>query len=247
MNIIKDHVTNPTVRPYRALRQVRGLVVHYVGCNQTKATAMRKALQNSTQQASYHYVIDWNDGSIIQVIPENEVAFHVGANSYTATADRITGGSNPNNYLVGIECCIPSVENCKPSPVQRRELAAFCADFLGRYGFTTNDLYLHQDITGKWCHKWFCDHPEDWAAFKQEVKQKMEGEDDMTKQEVIEIIKEQAEKPYDTVAEVPDWGKATVEKLIRKKYLQGENGGLGLTNDLLRTLVINDRAGIYGD
>lgn len=94
---------------------------------------------------------------------------------------------------------------------------------------------------------WFPKFGKNMDTFRADVKKKMEGEDDMTKQEVIQIIKEQAPKAYNTVAEVPDWGKATVEKLVRKGYLQGDNGGLNLSDDLLRTLVINDRAGIYGE
>ena len=52
---------------------------------------------------------------------------------------------------------------------------------------------------------------------------------------------------YNKVEEVPEWGKATVEKLIRKGYLHGGDTGLGLTEDMLRLLVINDRAGVYGE
>ena len=47
---------------------------------------------------------------------------------------------------------------------------------------------------------------------------------------------------------MPDWAKPTIKKMISKGYLQGdENGKLGLTDELLRVFVINDRAGVYGD
>ena len=47
---------------------------------------------------------------------------------------------------------------------------------------------------------------------------------------------------------MPDWAKPTIQKLTDKGYLKGDkNGALGLTNDLLRMLVINDRAGVYGE
>ena len=41
----------------------------------------------------------------------------------------------------------------------------------------------------------------------------------------------------------------SVEKLVRKGWLKGEGDrdGLNLSEDLLRTLVINDRAGVYGE
>ena len=74
----------------------------------------------------------------------------------------------------------------------------------------------------------------------------------MTKEDVIKIMEEQ-KTVYDTIDNVPDWGKATVQKLMatpskqdpEKMVLEGEGNGLGLTYDLLRVLVVNDRAGLY--
>lgn len=50
---------------------------------------------------------------------------------------------------------------------------------------------------------------------------------------------------YNTLEEVPEWGKATVEKLIQKGALKGDENGLNMDEVLLRTLVIHDRLGIY--
>jgi hypothetical protein len=45
---------------------------------------------------------------------------------------------------------------------------------------------------------------------------------------------------------MPAWAVPTVTKLIRKGFLLGnENGELGLTDEILRILVVNDRTGIY--
>ena len=53
-------------------------------------------------------------------------------------------------------------------------------------------------------------------------------------------------KTYKTLEDIPAWGKPTVEKLVNKKAIQGdENGDLNISNDLLRTLVIHDRLGVY--
>mgnify|MGYP004453168181 FL=1 len=53
-------------------------------------------------------------------------------------------------------------------------------------------------------------------------------------------------KTYKTLEDIPAWGKTTVEKLVKKKAIQGdENGDLNISNDLLRTLVIHDRLGLY--
>lgn len=73
-------------------------------------------------------------------------------------------------------------------------------------------------------------------------------EDDMTEAEVKKIIsEEEKKKTYDTVDELP-FGQDTIKKLIDKGLIAGEGDGkLGISYDLLRVLVINDRAGIYGE
>lgn len=44
---------------------------------------------------------------------------------------------------------------------------------------------------------------------------------------------------------MPAWARPTIQKLVDKGFLQGDENGLGLTDELLRILVINDRAGLY--
>ena len=50
---------------------------------------------------------------------------------------------------------------------------------------------------------------------------------------------------YNKVDELPGWAKPTVEKLIAKGLLNGDGSGLGLTSDMVRLLVILDRAGTF--
>lgn len=52
---------------------------------------------------------------------------------------------------------------------------------------------------------------------------------------------------YKTIDEVPAYAKATVSKLVQRNSLEGiAPDNLGLTDDLIRMLVINDREGLYG-
>ena len=44
---------------------------------------------------------------------------------------------------------------------------------------------------------------------------------------------------------MPEWAVPTVQKLVDKGFLLGDENGLGLTDELMRVLVINDRAGLY--
>ena len=57
--------------------------------------------------------------------------------------------------------------------------------------------------------------------------------------------KEVDEVRYNTVEECPDWARETIQKLVDKKYLDGTGKGLDLSYDMVRTLVILDRAGNF--
>ena len=52
---------------------------------------------------------------------------------------------------------------------------------------------------------------------------------------------------YNTVEEIPTWGKPTIQKMIDKDLLGGTSGknNLDLSLDMIRCFVVNDRAGLY--
>ena len=69
-----------------------------------------------------------------------------------------------------------------------------------------------------------------------------------------EVTSEMVDR-YDTVAGCPSWAQATVDKLVAMGYLTGNSGkvddqgrpaDLDLSRDMLRILVICDRAGVFG-
>lgn len=61
-----------------------------------------------------------------------------------------------------------------------------------------------------------------------------EDEDDMKRYNTIEEIKQGA-----------SWAETTVRKLMDRKIITGNGVGLNLSEDMLRMLVFNDRAGLY--
>ena len=59
-------------------------------------------------------------------------------------------------------------------------------------------------------------------------------------------IDEVEEMRYNTVHESPEWARPTLQKLIDKNLLKGnEDGKLDLSLDMIRIFIINDRAGLY--
>ena len=99
-----------------------------------------------------------------------------------------------------------------------------------------------------------------WALLATFKKRLTENEEDLTMAQYDELKKEigsirthvdklKNKMIYAWVDDnMPDWAKPTVTKLMRKGYLKGDDEGkLNLDDNMLRILVINDRAGIYGE
>lgn len=51
---------------------------------------------------------------------------------------------------------------------------------------------------------------------------------------------------YNTLESVPDFAKPTIQKLIDRGALKGDDSGLNLTYDMIRMFVILDRTGVFG-
>ena len=115
----------------------------------------------------------------------------------------------------------------------------------------------------------------DWSLFRKQVKYYWvieapktikKEEPDMTEEQTRKIAKAEADKAlvaatrvisettkglaapivYKTFDDLPkEWGRPTVRKLLDKDLLQGTKDGLNISYDLLRALVILDRAGVF--
>ncbi len=73
--------------------------------------------------------------------------------------------------------------------------------------------------------------------------------------DLMEEVTSEVEDRFNTVAGCPKWAQATVDKLVALGYLTGSSGkvddqgrpaDLDLSRDMLRILVICDRAGVFG-
>jgi N-acetylmuramoyl-L-alanine amidase len=163
-------------RPGKKLTGVKGIVIHYVHNAGSSALANRNYFEGLKSQspdnpkstfASAHFIIGL-EGEIIQCLPEDEVAYHVGNLFYKPDAVSALGGY-PNNSTLGIELCHPD-----ESGKFTRETEIAAADLTARLCIThkldaKKDVWTHHQITGKICPKWFVDHPEEFDTFKELV------------------------------------------------------------------------------
>ncbi len=161
-----------------AIRELRGVVVHWTANTNpgAHAQANRNYFNNQTDRyASAHYVVD--DHTIIQCIPDNEVAYHVGdtplgKGKYAPDGERIRDGSSsltPNYFVIGFEMCVNSDGDWNKTYGNAVDLSAH---LLRKHGLTLNDLYRHHDITGKNCPNMLLTLTA-WEKFKSDVAKAM--------------------------------------------------------------------------
>ena len=200
--------------------------------------------RESGLRASAHYFVDPNGG--VQSVKDSDTAWHCG---------RERGGSYYNDCRnansIGIEMCSVIRNGVYVIPEETMKRAAkLTRELMAKHHVPVSRVCRHYDVTHKQCPEPWVRNPRLWEKFKTMLTEEVE---DMTEAQTRAIAKqeianaEKEKKVYDTVDAVPAWGKATVQKLVNKGFLQGDDKGkLALTTDLLRLLVINDRAHLYG-
>ncbi|MEM1323224.1 MAG: SH3 domain-containing protein [Bacteroidota bacterium] len=149
-----------------SIRKLKGVVAHWTANKGRGADAManRNYFNTTTRYASAHYIID--DQSIVQCVPDHEVAYHVGGSSYKPTGEQIReNGLTPNYFLIGFEMCVNSDGDWEKTYQHSVELAQF---LLNKYHFTVKDLYRHYDITGKLCPRMMIEEA-DWQNFRHDI------------------------------------------------------------------------------
>lgn len=277
MQIIESIMTkNPCYTAGRTIT-VKGLMLHSVGCPQPNAQVfINNWNRTDYKTACVHGFIDGNTGIVYQTLPWNHRGWHGGGSSNNThigvemcepSVIKYTGGSSftcsdkakaqesvrkTYNSAVELFAMLCKKFNLNPLKdiVSHREGHAL--------GIATN----HGDPEHLWKGVGL-NYTMD--GFRADVKNKMENKEDesMTTEErtkfnqLVDAVGTLAEKVdklehkmiYAWVDEnMPDWAKPTITKLINKGYLKGdEDGKLNLDDNMLRMLVINDRAGIYGE
>lgn len=148
---------NPYSRPQEALKEIRGIVIHYTANPGTSAQQNHdyfEGLKDSKlTKASSHFIVGI-DGEIIQCIPSSEIAY----------------ASNERNAdTLSIEVCHPD-ETGEFSREAYQSLVHLTAWLCGKFDVTTDQVIRHYDVTGKPCPLYYVDHPDAWEEFLQDVR-----------------------------------------------------------------------------
>lgn len=222
-----------------------GIVLHETATPGATAENEYSFFNTADRNASAHGFVDWN--GYIQTVPYDEVAWHAG---YTA-----------NHKYIGIEMC-HATNKADFEKVWNNTLEIF-AELMKKYGFSVKDITTHNEVSLKWGETdhtdptgYFKKFGKTFEDFKRDLETKLNGGLTMTQYEELKAeIKANKTKldKIDTYIynyiddNMPEWARDTIQKLVNKGILSGDGNGLNLNTDMLRMLVILDRAGVFGE
>lgn len=232
------------------------IVIHYCGA---VGTAKNNAdyFAREKLQASANYFVD--EISIWQCVDDKNRAWHCGGGLQG------TGGHSfykicTNSNSIGIEMCCKKTSSGKwyfeeETVKNTVELVKYLMNI---YGIPVNKIIRHYDVTGKICPAPYVDETA-WNTFKNKLI--YEEDEPMTTEErtkfnalvgVVENLTAEVDKLSNPMVyawvddNMPEWARDTISKLHSNGYLKGdENGKLNLTDDMLRIMVVLDRAGAF--
>jgi N-acetylmuramoyl-L-alanine amidase len=124
--------------PRRNNRAVDMLLLHYTGM--TSAAAACAQLCSPDSGVSCHYLVD-EDGTITQMVGEEERAWHAGASSWQ-------GETDTNSRSIGIEIQNPGhgIGYRDFPAVQMQAVIALCRDILSRHAIAPRNVLAHSDV-----------------------------------------------------------------------------------------------------
>lgn len=240
MQIIQAFVTqNPLYQQYTKI-QVRKLVLHSVGCPQPSAAVFARQWQTARYFA--HAVLQ-ADGTVYQVAPWDCRLMHVGAaNAYSIGVEmtepdciRYTGGAT-------FVCSDRARAVAQVTGTYNTAVALF-AQLCTQFGLDPrSDIISHAEASAMGIGTNHADPKHLWRqlgtgytmdGFRRDVAEAMKNG---AREEALDMPR------YDSVAEMPQWARAGVQRLIDRGVLSGVgNGKLDLSLDMIRTMIVCQR------
>ena len=129
---------SPNHETRRADARIDILLLHYTGMASTQAALAR--LRSVDAKVSSHYLIS-PQGSVMQLVPEADRAFHAGISSWE-------GVSDINSRSIGIEIANPGHDaGCPDFPDGQIDATiALCRDIVARHAIRADRVLAHSDV-----------------------------------------------------------------------------------------------------
>lgn len=164
-------------RPQRSLGVVRAIVLHWYAHPKQTARGARgwwEARKDGARgYGSAHIAID--DRETLLCVPLDEIAYHVGADTYTQFGYEHLC-NYPNACTIGVELAHDDWTG-KPSLTVWEKAVTVAAELCDRFRLPETMIVTHFDVTGSrqhWprgypCHRWFVEQPGELARFRAEI------------------------------------------------------------------------------
>lgn len=210
-------------RSYQKLSPM-GIVLHETATPGATAQNEFDYFNSAERGASAHAFVDWKE--VIQCVPYEEVAWHAGPTA--------------NGRYIGIELCHATTKE-QFDRTWDRAVSLF-ANLFRQYDLgevSVDTLLSHAEVSARWRETNHTDPIDYFRKFGKTVNEFRDA--------VSAALKGEGEMIYNYVDEnMPAWARPTIQKLLDKGYLVGnEKGELELNDTMLKLLVIQDRAGLY--
>ena len=239
----------------RGGESIKYIVIHYTAGNGDTAQSNCNYFAGGSRGASAHYFV--GDDGIYRSVPDAMRAWHCGGTA------RYKHPYCRNANSIGIEMC--SRKDTSGSYYIADNVVAMVTELtkqlMKKYNIPVENVLRHYDVWEKQCPAPFVKNEALWASFKKNLEsedESMTNEERTKFNELVNAVSELSDKVdklktqatpmiYNYIdSNMPDWAKRTVKKLVKRGIIEGnENGELMLTDDLIRTLVIIDRAGLF--
>ena len=206
----------------RTKDHVKYIVVHYTGNNGDTARNNLEFFAREATKTSAHYFVDENE--VCCSVPWFHTAYHCGGSVQSGNPAFYRKCTNSNS--IGVELCSRKRVNGNYYFLEKTvsNAAAFVAQLMKDYNVPIERVIRHYDVVGKICPAPFIDEKE-WAAFKNLVVRKYDGEEDEAMY-------------YEKLEEIPAGElRETVATLMEQGIVKGKSTGLHLSEDMVRVLV----------
>ena len=201
---------------------IRKITIHHAACVGVSGKDIARSF-TGTREASANYCIGV-DGDICLSVPEKYRAWTSSSrsNDNVAVTIEVANISGQPEWAISRESWNALIDLCVDI-CRRNGIAELCYTGDETGTLTEHRMFTATECPGKYLHEHMS--------------------------EICNAInKRLLEKPdtrYNEFADLPEWSKATVQKLMNRDMLRGTSAGLDLSEDILRILVILDRGGIF--
>jgi N-acetylmuramoyl-L-alanine amidase len=137
-SVVAELMPSPNHGERKDGRQPDMILLHYTGMPDAKAAL--DLLTRSGSEVSAHYFV-FEDGRIVQMVPENRRAWHAGKSSWA-------GETDINSCSIGIEIANPGHDHGYPDFPLRQIAAvtALCRSILTRFQIQPARVLAHSDV-----------------------------------------------------------------------------------------------------